>query len=184
MFPESLVGDDFGRLLDTCRHFLLTVANAELPERLRAKGGASDLVQEAFAAAHSARGQFRGTSLAELRAWLRSILLNELAMFRRRYLDTASRDVCREVSLTAHPAGGQTPVAELTRRERDQRLSRAVDRLPDGYRQVVLLRVENGLDFDEIGRRTGRTAEAARKAFARALGALRESSPDLAGDAT
>jgi RNA polymerase sigma-70 factor (ECF subfamily) len=37
-----------GRLLETCRPYLLLVANNELDRDLQAKAGASDLVQETF----------------------------------------------------------------------------------------------------------------------------------------
>ena len=106
MSPESPVGDRFAEVLGTCRRFLLTIAHAELPGCLRAKGGASDIVQEALASAHRARDQFRGETVAELRAWLRAILLNEASAFRRRYLDTAVRDVAREVVDMAQWLGG------------------------------------------------------------------------------
>src|SRR5689334_17657836 len=118
MPPDAPVGTDFPVVLETCRHFLLTIANAELPADLRAKGGASDLVQDSLLAAHTARRQFRGRTVAELRAWLRGILRNELSAFRRSYRGTAARDVAREVPLTesrAEPVAPEAPVAELVR---------------------------------------------------------------------
>src|SRR5262245_2742582 len=91
--PSPQIELEFENLLAHARQFLLSVANAELPAALRAKGGASDLVQETFAAALRNRDQFRGTTVTELRAWLRAILMNELAMFRRRFVATAAREV-------------------------------------------------------------------------------------------
>lgn len=88
-------------VLEASRRFLLSIANAELPSALRAKGGASDLVQETLAVAHQSIHQFRGQTEVELRAWLRTILAREMAMFRRRYLDTDARDVSREVRLVS-----------------------------------------------------------------------------------
>jgi RNA polymerase sigma-70 factor (ECF subfamily) len=183
VLPDSAPPPIFNVLSDVCRssgrQFLLSIANAELPEQLRAKGGASDLVQETLAAAHAARLQFRGTSIDELRMWLRVILRNEIAMFRRRFLGTARRDADREVIVPSDSlATTRTPVDELTQRERDQRLVAAVDQLPESVREIVVLRMENKRSFEEIGRATGRTAEAARKAFGRALLLLRESVPD------
>jgi RNA polymerase sigma factor (sigma-70 family) len=48
-------------------------------------------------------------------------------------------------------------------------LCRALDSLPDDYRQVIALRYWENLDFDEIGQRMGRSAAAARKLWLRAV---------------
>jgi RNA polymerase sigma-70 factor, ECF subfamily len=171
----------FGDVLETCRLFLL--ANAELPGGLLAKGGASDLVQEAMVAAHLSRDQFRGRTFGDLRAWLRAILLNELAMFRRRFTDTASRDLAREVSLAAGasllPAADVAPMEELARREECAQLAAAVERLPETLREVVHLRVEQRLSYAAIGERLGRSEEAAQKLFTRAVSSLRKGTGKL-----
>jgi RNA polymerase sigma-70 factor (ECF subfamily) len=164
----------FEDVLEESRRFLLAIANAELPAGLRAKGGASDLVQETLSAAHRARHQFRGRTLSDLRAWLRTILANELAMFRRHYLETAARDASREVPLGRREVVSHaSPAAQLLRRESEQRLACAVARLPDEFRLAVILRTEQELSFFAIGERLGRTEEAARKLFTRALVLLR-----------
>src|SRR5262245_40328741 len=41
-------GEALGRVLDSCRGYLLMIARQELDAGLQAKGGASDLVQETF----------------------------------------------------------------------------------------------------------------------------------------
>jgi RNA polymerase sigma-70 factor, ECF subfamily len=181
MSPETSIDEhSFDDILETCRHFLLAIANDELPDDLRAKGGASDLVQETLAAAHRSRLQFRGQTLGDLRAWLRGILLNESAMFKRRYYSTSSRDVAREVPLVpgvALPQSGVPPTEELSRREEYQALAYAVDRLPGEYREVVLLHFEHNLTYSEIGERIGKSEEAARKLCGRALGQLKDAFP-------
>lgn len=183
MSVHSPLRERFDEVLETCRRFLLAIANEELPEQLRAKGGASDLVQETLLAAHDARVQFRGTTLADLRAWLRTILLNELAMFRRRFQVNGCRDISREVPGSVElPDPRPVPSEALEQQERERRLAAAVEHLPSPYRETVLLRVECELSFQEIGRRTDRTAEAARKNFTRALLMLRQIEPDLYED--
>ena len=57
--PEPL-----GQLLQTCRNYLLLVAAHELPPELRAKGGASDLVQETFLIAQKQFPRFDGCTEA------------------------------------------------------------------------------------------------------------------------
>jgi RNA polymerase sigma-70 factor (ECF subfamily) len=45
----------------------------------------------------------------------------------------------------------------------------AVERLPEDYRQVLLLRCRDGCSFDEIGNLMQRTSNAAQKLWMRAL---------------
>src|SRR5437764_3357307 len=80
-----------GRALDACRRYLLLVADKELDAELQAKGGASDLVQQTFLEAQRDFARFHGDSEAELLAWLRRLLLNNLADFRRLYRGTGKR---------------------------------------------------------------------------------------------
>jgi RNA polymerase sigma-70 factor (ECF subfamily) len=182
---QSAAGDQFAGALETCRKFLLALANAELPSQLVPKGGASDLVQETLVAGFQHQHQFHGHTLADLRAWLRSILLNELASFRRRYR-ASCRDVAREIPVGTVLAGALDPPVEdsalnkLVRAERTIAVRAAVARLPDDVRQILVLRLELWLGFREIGDQLGRTEEAVRKAFTRALSRLRDSDIDSA----
>jgi len=172
--------DRFADALEHCRRFLLSVANAEMPGHLVPKGGASDIVQESLLAAYQYRDRFHGRTLADLRAWLRGILLHELADFRRRYT-AARRDVAREEVVEPGAAAGRPePVEHLIRMERSVAVTAAIDRLPADAREVVLLRLEHRLGFREIGTRTGRTEEGARKVFVRAVDRLRRAAPDPA----
>jgi RNA polymerase sigma-70 factor (ECF subfamily) len=169
---------EFEALLSHARQFLLALANAELPAALRAKGGASDLVQETFTTALRSREQFNGTTVAELRAWLRAILRSELAMFRRRFTAVAAREVAREVSLgDVEEVPQATHVERLIRDEQTRILSARFATLPGDFQQVVLLRLEEGMPFATIGDRLGRTEEATRKLFGRALDRLRGAEP-------
>jgi hypothetical protein len=65
-----------GPLLDSCRQYLLLVANQELHCHLQAKVGFSNLVQVTFLKAHRHFETIARTTEAELLAWLRRILLN------------------------------------------------------------------------------------------------------------
>src|ERR1700735_2333236 len=67
-----------GELFESCRNYLLLVANQELDPVLRAKVSPLDLVQETFLRAHHAFDRFTGSTEDELLAWLRRILLNHL----------------------------------------------------------------------------------------------------------
>jgi RNA polymerase sigma-70 factor (ECF subfamily) len=178
MPPNAHVGDRFDEALEASRRFLLSIANAKLPDALRSKGGASDLVQDTLALAHQCRDTFRGQTMAELRAWLRTILSNEVAAFRRRYTDTDARDIRREAELGYDSAVTRAePIDVLLQSERDDRLVSAVADLPEDGRYAVCLRIEQGLSFAAIGERLGRSEAAARKLFVRAIGQLRGTVP-------
>ena len=177
--PEAL-----GRLLEACHGYLLMIAEQELDPSLQPKGGASDLVQETFLDAQRAFAGFGGVSDAELRAWLRRLLLNNLVSFTRLYHGTDKRRIDREVAIATGDsscAGATEPVAdtpspsrEAMAHEEAEATRRALERLPEDYRRVLLLRYEEGQSFEEIGRIMGRTANATRKLWLRAVERLRD----------
>jgi RNA polymerase sigma-70 factor (ECF subfamily) len=177
--PEAL-----GKALENCRKYLLLIAGRQLDGDLHRKGGASDLVQETFLEAHRDFGRFHGESEDELLAWLRQILLNNIANFTRRYRTTGKREVGREVALEPHdsahvtgsivPDPARTPTSEAVEREQAEALNQALERLPGEYRLAIVYRYIEGRSFDEIGALTGRSADAARKLWARAMQRLRE----------
>lgn len=173
-----------GEALEACRAYLLHVAERELDAGLRAKGGASDLVQQTFMEAQQDFSRFSGTSEAELLAWLRRMLLNNVANFRRQWVHTAKRSTQREVSI--HPAdsfiqerswledGIDSPSRQMMAGEQEEALYAAMERLPEDYAQVLRLRYIEGLSFDEVSVRMNRSANAVRKLWARAIEKLQE----------
>lgn len=176
-------------LLSGYRDYLLFIANQDLDEGLRAKFGASDVVQESLMSAQRKFEQFRGDSEPELLGWLRTILVNDLRNNRRQY-SSRKRDADREVNLQNRSvAGGRlvdpklTPSSDAMKRERAQALAAALICLTEDHRQVVQLRNFEQLDFAEVGRLMNRSPDAARKLWARAIESLQShlaaESPDL-----
>src|SRR5262249_28239413 len=92
-----------GQVLESCRQYLLLVANKELDPDLRAKVGPSDVVQDSILEAQRDFGRFHGTTEADVLAWLRRILLNNIANVRQHYRATQKRELSREVSLDGGP---------------------------------------------------------------------------------
>jgi RNA polymerase sigma-70 factor (ECF subfamily) len=172
-----------GEALQVYRAYLLLIAQQELDPELRAKGGASDLVQETFLDAHRLIGRFEGTTEGAWAAWLRELLLNNLADFARRYR-AGKRRVGREVGQPAGDSsmdrGGDlpadTPSPSVTAMAAEQlvALECALHRLPADYREVLMLRYQGDLSFEDIGQRLGRSGNAARKLWLRALRRLEQ----------
>jgi RNA polymerase sigma-70 factor (ECF subfamily) len=170
--------DALGRLLEAFRPYLLLIADREGTTVPRCKAAPSDLVGSAVRKAIGEFEQFRGQTAEELAGWLRGILLHHISDVGRRYR-ADKRHVGREVSLDSSDcarnlrdellARDPMPEQSLLRREDGQRVRAALERLPGNYAQVLLLRQRDGLSFEEVGCRLGRSAESARKLFGRAL---------------
>jgi RNA polymerase sigma-70 factor (ECF subfamily) len=177
------MGDDAAdplRDLRQYRDYLLLLARAQLPARLRAKLDPSDLVQQTLMDAHEDRAQFRGTTSAEVAGWLRGILAHRLANAARHY-DRDRRDVSRERSL--HQAvedssarleewladASLPPAERADRNDQVLRLAAALAELPDAQREAVELRYLRGLPVKAVAEHLGRTPAAVGGLLHRAL---------------
>jgi len=167
-----------GELLESCRNYLLMVANAEVPNEVRPKLAASDLVQQSVAEAWQAFDQFHGQNSCELLRWLRCILLNNLRDAKRRYCDAEKRNAAREICLPdgSRDEGAEafgsldpTPSAIAMANEEFTLIHAALARLPAHYAQVVRLRNLEYLPFSEISVRMQLELHLVRKLWERAI---------------
>lgn len=170
--------DAVGRLFEAAHGHLLRIAARDLPPEIRAKVGPSDVVQETACDMQRDFGQFRGTTTEELFAWLREILRNNMVDAIRRFQEATKRAANREVSLTTASvqrfgealAGLQhSPDGSAIRREEAAALAVVLSRMPDDYRRVIELRYWHGLSFIDIAPQFGRSPDAVRKLWYRAL---------------
>jgi RNA polymerase sigma-70 factor (ECF subfamily) len=185
--PEGLLararsGDQeaLGQLLQLYRNYLRLQARTLIDSTLQRRLAPSDLVQETFLEAHRDFGQFAGSTEAELVAWLRQVLVRNLADQVKRH-QSRKRDVRRAESLEAMlerssrrveealRAGISSPSAQARRREQAVLLADALAALPPDYREVIVLRHLEHLKFDEVAARMGRSSGAVRMLWARAL---------------
>jgi len=181
-------GECLGELLSLYRNYLSLLASTQLERRLRPRVSPSDIVQETMLKAYRHFAQFKGRSEAEFLAWLRQILLSNLAHVVERHLLAAKRNIRREISIEdcARLAGGaspganalskprgESPSAEVRQREASQILSDRLGELSPRYRDVLLLRNIQGLSFDEIAIPLHCTPAAARMLWLRAIQKLR-----------
>ena len=115
---------------------------------------AEDLVQETYVKAFRFAGQFRtGTNL---KAWLHTILHNTFLNMRRR----AGRDPVAVDSEAVERSSGDTsriesPEQMLLRDSLDSDLQRAIDALPEVFRQAVWLRDVDEFSYAEIAEMLG-----------------------------
>ena len=154
--------------LQKYRPYLRLLARLQLDPRLQAKLDPSDAVQETMLKAYENRGQYRGRTEAELVAWLRKILANQLGESLRRF--TADRrDVSREHSVEAGLEQSSarleswladqqsSPQERVARQEQLVRLSEALEQLPEDQRRVVELHHLLGWPVAELGRLLSRS---------------------------
>jgi len=177
-----------GELLTQYRNYLMLLATMQIESRLQPRVSPSDIVQETMLKAHRHFAQFRGQSERELLAWLRQILVANLARFVEHYLLAAKRDIRREVSLerlgaavesssarlrSIAAAAGQSPSAAAQRREETVELADRLAQLPAHYREVLVLRNIQGLSFEEAAAQLNRPIGATRMLWLRAIEKLR-----------
>jgi RNA polymerase sigma-70 factor (ECF subfamily) len=188
--PEPLLvlaraghGPALGQLLELYRNYLTLLARLQIGRRLQGKADSADLVQETFLEATEHFEQFRGTSEAELIAWLRQILVSRLARLVRHYFGTQRRDIRLERQLAdeidqssrslALVAPGSTPSQRAFHREQSVLLADALGRLPVDYREVLVLHHLQGLTLAAVAQHMGRSLESVKKLWLRGLARLR-----------
>ncbi len=183
--PAAQAGSSeaLGQVLEACRSYLLLIAQQELEPALQAKGGASDLVQQTFLEAQRDLPRFEGSSPEALLGWMRRLLLNNLANFRRDFR-RHKRQASREVALLPGDscfqgegglcAGTPSPSVAVMHLEQTQALERALELLSEDYRRVIHLRYREERSFEEIAQEMQRSQNAVRKLWARAIEHLQE----------
>jgi RNA polymerase sigma-70 factor (ECF subfamily) len=164
---ETLVRRYGGRMLATARRMMVVEDDAH------------DVVQEAFLSAFRSIESFAGT--ARLSTWLHRIVVNAALMklrSRRRRPEESIDALLPRFDDSGHFAepvarweGGG--VARLERQETRLAVRAAIDRLPDNYRTVLLLRDIEELDTEETAARLALTPSIVKMRLHRARQALR-----------
>lgn len=189
--PEQLLGlaragdrIALGQLLEGYLNYLSLLARLGLGRKLQSKVDPLDLVQETFLQAHRKFAQFQGSTAEELIAWLRQILASRLNKLRRRYW-AAGRDIRREQDLADQLAQSSrmldqvlaaphsSPSQRAARGEQAVLLANTLKRLPEDYREVIILRQMEDLSFAEVAVRMRRSVDSVKKLWVRALSHLR-----------
>jgi RNA polymerase sigma-70 factor (ECF subfamily) len=161
---EAIVRAHGGRLLSVARRFL---GNNE---------DAQDAVQDAFIRAYKAMHTFE--CRAQLHTWLHRILVNTALMKlreRRRRPTASIEDLLPTYSADGHQAVPPRDWSDavLERNETAAIVREAIERLPDLYREVLVLRDIEEKDTAEAAQLLGTTANVVKVRLHRARQALR-----------
>lgn len=125
-----------------------------------------DVTQEVFIAALKSLASFRGE--AQFSTWLRTLTNHKVAEYYRKRNRKQEAPQVPLIEALGRSEGSTSKVME----ERIA-LRKALQELPEQYREVILLRFAEGLQFNEIAELTGQNLEATKSLFRRAMSALR-----------
>jgi RNA polymerase sigma-70 factor (ECF subfamily) len=163
-------------------------AQARLPASVRGKVGASDVVQEAWISAFLALGDFKDAGGGSFAAWVRRIVERKVSDEVRRHARVKKRSAQREVRWATkaqhlEPDLSQpTPSQVVGDDERADALREAVAGLDPDHANVIRLVHEEGLTLVDAGRRMGRTPDATRMLYGRAMQRLADRLPPPGSD--
>lgn len=122
---------------------------------LRNPEEAADLTQEVFLKVFANIEQFN--SIYRFKTWLYRIAANAAVDRRRRARHQPVRAIPDDESdgVAVLPSSDPGPDDLLQEKETRQRLESALERMPESYRSVLLLRFQSELRYDEIAAATG-----------------------------
>ena len=137
--------DAYSILVDRYKAMVYNVAFRMLGDGDAAK----DAAQESFIAAYAGLRQFKFG--AKFSSWLYTIVLNKC----RDYLRASKKTVSTEDLSDLRTDSGTSPEHAASAKQRKDLLQRALDALPAEYREVLVLKHIEELDYHEIAAITG-----------------------------
>ena len=146
-----------------------------LPAKVARRVAVSDVLQESCAVAFRRREHLEVRGADAFRNWLLGIVDNKVREAVRSHAQVAARSAHREISRhdrldTGLFVGRQgTPSRHAIQREEVELTREAMSRLPDQFRQVLKLTLLQGMTMREAAERMGRSREAVKKLYGRAV---------------
>lgn len=187
--PAPSSGDECARLIDSARAgdqgawerlyrryrpLLAFQAEAGVPEHLRGRFDAEDVLQSTFLAAFRSLPSYVWRGEPAFRSWLKEITRNELTSRIRSHL-SSKRTPDREHP-TANPdhmiddsEAGDSPSQVLTRAQRRAQVLAVMEKLDDQQQEVLWLRDFEQRTWEDIGQHQGCTESTARRRHQDAL---------------
>lgn len=133
---------------------------------VRDEAEVEDVMQQAYVSAYAHLGQFSGA--ASLATWLTKIAVNEALARVRKRARFVGEPACEPSSEASNPE------REAASRELGGLLASAIDRLPEHYRTVFVLREVEGLSTAETAECLALTEDAVKVRLHRAKAKLRD----------
>ncbi len=159
-----------------------------LPRGLRRRVDAQDVLQEALLVAFRRREEFENRGEPAFRHWLLAIVELKAREHVRHHRQTAKRSTRREVTRSGRRDTGLFPAAQASPSQvaiglETGRLAReALTELSEDYREVLRLTREQRMSLRDAADCMGRTHEATKKLYGRALARFWEAFNRLRGD--
>lgn len=166
--------DALNLLYERCAGRLLSYIRVRMGRDLRAKLESRDILQATLLKSLAHLDELKGNETRSLMAWLARIAEHEIhdrADFHHRQRRDAGREVPIEDD-AALTAAARSALSQVILDEEAERLEAALEMLAPAHRDIILLRKFEELSFPEIARRLGRSDDACRMLFARAMTAL------------
>ncbi|HEX8704090.1 MAG TPA: sigma-70 family RNA polymerase sigma factor [Myxococcaceae bacterium] len=147
----------------------------------RSEADAAEITQDTFLSAYQHLQDFRGD--AAFGSWVHRIAANHALMrLRHRKVVQAAENELKGPEFTERGSLAEYPQQDWSRdaeekaldAELGQAIQQATDRLPEGYREVFILKDVEGLSYEQIAELTGDSVPAIKSRLHRARLALRE----------
>jgi RNA polymerase sigma-70 factor, ECF subfamily len=160
------------RALEACRDYLQLVVRRGHWSRQGGRSATSDLIQETIMGAWRNFSRFQGRTPAQLRAWMKAILVHASLNARRRPQEARIESVAGVGDV---PGTSTSPSQAADKNASRAAVDAALAVLPQRSRRAVHMRLWDRRSFAEIGAELGISEDAARMLYGRALANLRES---------
>ena len=194
LVEKAVLGDNEA-LADLFSHYksqLRRMIAFRMDQNLKGRVDPSDVLQEAFLDLVERLPAFKDKGMSFF-VWLRLVTHERLLRVHRQHLNTQKRDARREVgfqkgidvtsiSLAAHLLGEFSSVeGKAIRAEKSARLHTILDKMQPDDREIIALRIFEGLSNMEIAEVLGLTKQTTSKRFLSAITKLKTELEDVSG---
>ena len=182
------------RLFQQYRPKLRSMVSFRMDDNLRGRVDPSDVIQESFLDLAKRADEFKLKEMSPL-VWMRLVTLERLLAVRRQHIDIQKRDARRELSIDCDIGFGATSMAlaaglldklstasgKVVRAEQKAKLHQLLDEMNENDREIIALRIFEGLTNGEAAEVLQLTKQTTSKRFVRAIDRLRTSMSDIPG---
>ena len=181
-------------LFEQYRPKLRSMVSFRMDDHLRGRVDPSDVIQESFLDLAKRADEFKLKEMSPL-VWMRLVTLERLLAVRRQHIDIQKRDARRELSIDRELGFGATSMAlaaglldklssasgKVIRAEQKVKLHQLLDEMNEDDREIIALRIFEGLTNGEAAEVLQLTKQTTSKRFVRAIDRLRTSMSDIPG---